>query len=82
MADDLIWDIMTNSWMTRDEWHAQNSTVSKPKQYCFYCESPLVKAEDGTLFVDGTGTSADGLSYCPPDPDWYGDFHDHKIEED
>jgi hypothetical protein len=24
MVDDMVWDIMTSSWMTRDEWHAQN----------------------------------------------------------
>ena len=80
MTDDQVWDIMTNSWMTRDEWHAQNNAASKPKQHCSCCELPLSQSDDGTLFVDGTDTSADGLSYCPPDPDWGGDFRDHKIE--
>lgn len=35
---------------------------------CLHCELP-VKTVAGVVYVDGTGTTADGLTYCPPDPD-------------
>jgi hypothetical protein len=35
---------------------------------CRRCASPIVLA-GGAWVVQGTGATADGLSYCPPDPD-------------
>lgn len=35
---------------------------------CVTCGSPI-KAVDGQWVVVGTRTSADGLTYCPPNPD-------------
>jgi len=40
-----------------------------PMRTCAGCGLPVDRAADGTWFVTGTGTGADGLSYCPPDPD-------------
>lgn len=36
---------------------------------CKGCGLPIERAEDGTCFVFGTRTTADGVSFCPPDPD-------------
>jgi hypothetical protein len=35
---------------------------------CVYCDQPI-KLVDGAWVVMGSGTTGDGLSYCPPDPD-------------
>jgi hypothetical protein len=36
---------------------------------CGKCGYSVDRAEDGTWFVYGTGTTADGLAQCPPNPD-------------
>lgn len=36
---------------------------------CLHCELPLMIIDGGDPVVDGTDTTADGLSFCPPDPD-------------
>ncbi len=36
---------------------------------CTRCGCTVGRLDDGTLFVTDTGTTADGLTFCPPDPD-------------
>lgn len=36
---------------------------------CRKCQATIAPAGGGEWVVTGTGTSGDGLSYCPPDPD-------------
>lgn len=45
----------------RDAQQAETATCRK-------CHLPVVHA-GGAWVVEGTGTTADGLSYCPPNPD-------------
>lgn len=70
-----------DEWLSRggflpDAWTAEERLVRDPEvkapgalPECSGCGLPVDTADDGTVFVFGTGTSADGLSYCPPDPD-------------
>ncbi len=48
---------------------------------CTDCGFQIAQADDGTWFVYGTGTTADGLAQCPPNPDggYYTD-PDHPSE--
>lgn len=43
---------------------------------CSHCKLPVVNI-GGALVVMDTGTTADGLSYCPPDPDHQGEVGAH-----
>lgn len=45
-------------------------------QTCRHCLQPITNI-DGVQIVTGTNTTADGLSYCPPNPDHEGPFGDH-----
>lgn len=48
---------------------------------CRYCRCPItghaIPGETVYVVDDGGTTSADGLAYCPPNPDYQGDFRDH-----
>lgn len=44
------------------------ASTTNQQPACRHCGVPIVDV-DGTWVVLGTGTSADGLSFCPPDPD-------------
>lgn len=64
-----------DGWLTRGgflpwAWTPPIAGGNEPSlPLCTGCGLPLETADDGTVFVYGTGTTADGLSYCPPDPD-------------
>ena len=42
---------------------------------CRNCDLPVAHLADGTVYVHGSGTTADGLTFCPPDPD---NWKDHR----
>jgi ribosomal protein L24E len=44
---------------------------------CRFCGLPIEKI-GGYMVVMGTGTSADGLSFCPPNPDHDGELGSHE----
>lgn len=46
---------------------------------CRYCKLPVREIEPGLAVVEGTDTTADGLTFCPPDPDTTRRVHDHRI---
>lgn len=45
---------------------------------CRFCRLRIENVQ-GVWVVLGTNTTADGLTYCPPNPDYAGPFHDHEI---
>lgn len=49
---------------------------------CRWCRCPLGEFMDHGRVVyvvdDGGSTTADGLTYCPPNPDHPGKFRDHQ----
>jgi hypothetical protein len=47
---------------------------------CTKCKMP-VEDIGGALVVSGTNTTADGLSYCPPDPDTTRKVGDHRTRK-
>jgi hypothetical protein len=44
-----------------------------------YCQITELWESGRVVYVvdDGQTTSADGLTYCPPNPDFPGEFRDH-----
>lgn len=44
---------------------------------CLRCRLPIVKVDTAWVVID-TGTTADGLSYCPPNPDHLGKLGNHR----
>jgi hypothetical protein len=46
-------------------------------EYRRKCRMPIVKI-DGVYVVLDSGTTADGLTYCPPNPDHRGTFGSHQ----
>lgn len=57
---------------------AARALADAPPRPCTSCGLPVVPSGRGWTVVD-TGTSADGLSYCPPDPDADA-HHEHRPE--
>lgn len=47
---------------------------------CMKCKMPVEQVGDA-LVVTGTNTTADGLSYCPPDPDTAKKVTDHRVRK-
>lgn len=45
---------------------------------CKRCKLPIAHLDGFTYYVDGSGTTGDGITYCPPDPDFAGEFGEHN----
>ena len=64
--------------------------MAADKSTCTKCRLPIwsypvhhARPDLGVAWaVEGTGTTADGLSYCPPDPDHLGELGDHEPKPD
>lgn len=45
------------------------TTLDQPVKTCRRCRMPVRVIAPGIAVVEGTDTTADGLTFCPPDPD-------------
>lgn len=45
------------------------TTLNQRTGTCKGCGCNVREIEPGLAVVEGTGTTADGLTFCPPDPD-------------
>jgi len=45
------------------------ATLDQRVVTCRRCKCQVRVIEPGLAVVEGTGTTADGLTFCPPDPD-------------